>query len=109
MKAGDVVIVPFPFSDLSSGKVRPALIVSGKDFNKSRNFLLVAISTKPGIKELSVPLSQQNLSVGELQKSSFIRLQNIFTLEKRMVIKKVGVLNNDFYQKIREKLVGILG
>lgn len=109
MKAGDIVVVPFPFSDLTSLKIRPALIVSSNAFNESRNLLLVAISTKKGLEEFSIPLSQKNLNSGELKKESFIRLQNIFTLEKRMIIKKVGKMNEKSYANFKKKFEKIIG
>jgi mRNA interferase MazF len=39
MKKGDIVVVPFPFTDLSDVKTRPALVVSGKKYNGGRNVL----------------------------------------------------------------------
>jgi mRNA interferase MazF len=90
MKKGDIVVVPFPFTDLSDVKTRPALVVSGKKYNGGRNVLLVAISTKIGLPDFSLEISSDDLEVGALQKKSYFRLQNFFSLEKRLIKKPWG-------------------
>ena len=94
MKQGDIVLIPFPFTDLTNHKVRPALIVSNKKFNASKNLILMCISTKPGNKDFALNLNSEDLKFGKLNKASYFRIQNVFTLEKRLVIKKVATLKN---------------
>jgi mRNA interferase MazF len=52
-KRGDIVIVNFPFSDLSNAKKRPALIISNHLVNRTGDYLLVQISSKIRSDELS--------------------------------------------------------
>ena len=83
MKQGHIVLIPFPFTDLKGSKTRPALIISNETFNKRKNIVLMAISTKPGQQYFTETLTQKDLTTGILKKDSFCRAQNVFTLEKR--------------------------
>lgn len=107
MKQGDVVIMPFPFTDLTSKKIRPAVVISNERFNqKGRDIILIAISTKKGIPALSLPLRQPDLASGTLQKDCFVRMQNIFTLEKRLVIKTVAQVQPALLERVLERVHG---
>jgi mRNA interferase MazF len=108
MNQGDIVIIPFPFTDLSDKKIRPAVIVSNKKFNQLSNVLVAAISTKPGNNDFAITLETSDLKNGELNKSSFIRLQNLFVLEKRLIIKKVAQLSAKKQKVIKEQLIDYL-
>ncbi|MCI0743808.1 MAG: type II toxin-antitoxin system PemK/MazF family toxin [Verrucomicrobia subdivision 3 bacterium] len=94
-KRGDVVLVPFPFTDLSSAKQRPALIVSADAFNAVRDDVLVAAITSqiPGklaIDEFMIPPSE--LAACGLPKPSIIRLTKLAALHQRLIIKSIGSL-----------------
>ncbi len=106
MKQGDIVLIPFPFTDLSDYKVRPALVISNHSFNQKRNLILMSVSTKSGIPSFSISLSQKDLTGGTLNKASFLRSQNVFTLEKRLVIKRVATLKKEKLKKIVEDYQG---
>jgi len=79
MKQGEIAILPFPFSDLTSCKLRPALIISNEKYNLKKNIIVICISTKMGTKDYSFLLKQEDLESGVLQKKSYLRFQNIFT------------------------------
>jgi len=90
---GDVVLVPFPFTDLSAIKQRPALVLSPDRSNKVRPDLVVAaitsqIPTIPGDDE--VLLSGNELKETGLPKPSIIKLSKIFTIHQGL-IRKSGV------------------
>jgi mRNA interferase MazF len=104
VKRGDIVIVPFPFTDLTAAKIRPALVVSGDAFNTGRNVLLVAISTKQGLPDFSIPITSSDLVSGELKKQSFFRLQNFFSFEKRLIIKSVARITTGKQKEIEARL-----
>jgi len=106
MKQGDIVIVPFPFTDLSDSKKRPALVISNESFNKERNIMLIAVSTKKGVSKHAKTLFQDNLQEGVLNKDSFLRFHNMFVLEKRIVIKKVAKLKNDYLEEVKKRFIG---
>ena len=98
----EIVLLPYPFSDLENRKVRPAIIISNNPFNK-KSHDCIAIPMTSVIKEIpfSVLVSQQDLSAGKLLKISRVRVDKIFSVEKRLILKKVGILNNQAFEKIK--------
>lgn len=92
-EAFDVVVVPFPFSDSTMTKKRPALILSSSShFNqKIRHSVMVMITS---VRNASWPMDVhiKDLKVTGLPKASVIRMK-FFTLDHRLVIKKIGVLS----------------
>lgn len=94
MKPGDIVILPFPFTDLSAQKVRPAVILSNMDYNQAHQNVIVA-----GIygreKLYSVTLNNQDLVNQKLNKPSFMSLQNVFTIDRKLIRQTVDHLNAD--------------
>ena len=94
-KQGDVVLVPFPFTDLSSAKQRPALVISADVFNSTRDDLLVAAITSQipaqlGADEFPIPAAE--LTGCGLPKPSILRLSKLVALHRRLVIKRIGTL-----------------
>jgi mRNA interferase MazF len=94
-KRGDVVLVPFPFTDLSSAKQRPALVVSADAFNTTRDDVLVAAITSQipaqlAADEFMIPAGE--LAACRLPKPSIIRLSKLVSLHRQLVIKRVGAL-----------------
>jgi mRNA interferase MazF len=87
----DVVIVPFPFTDKNAEKRRPALVLSGIDFNdQSENCLLAMITSA---KNPDWPL---DANIGSIKKAglpapSKVRMK-LFTLDCRLILKKTGGL-----------------
>ena len=77
---GDVVLVPFPFTDLSTAKQRPALVVSSDALNSAREDVIVVaitsqVPTKLADDELSIPSA--DLNACGLPKASIVRLSKI--------------------------------
>src|SRR5437867_5343585 len=74
-KRGEIVLVPFPFTDLSSSKRRPALVVSSDWFNSSnQDLVLVAITSQIGYDPRSVLLDEADFVGGKLPKRSMVKL-----------------------------------
>lgn len=88
---GDVVVVPFPFSEGPGHKRRPALVLSRKSFNRSGHSILAMITSAahdpwPG----DTPVS--DLRSAGLRAECMIRLK-IFTLDNRLVLARLGRLS----------------
>jgi len=94
-KRGDVVFVPFPFTDLSSAKQRPALVVSADAFNSTRDDVLVAAITSQVPAQLAADefmIPAGDLAACGLPKPSILRLSKLVALHRQLVIKRVGAL-----------------
>jgi mRNA interferase MazF len=93
---GDIVFLPFPYSDLSNAKLRPALILAETSYN---DFILVQITSQNVKNNLSITLNEQDIIDGHLVKISNIRPDKIFTGNELIFRKRVAhvsrtVINN---------------
>lgn len=102
---GDVVVIPFPFSDLSSSKKRPALVVSEL---KGQDVILCAITSKNTKSNYSIPLSDREFDSGSLKKESNILPNKLLTAEKSVIHYKVGSLTATKTKEIVEKICEIV-
>src|SRR2546430_1616131 len=94
-KRGDVVLVPFPFTDLSSAKQRPALVISADALNSIRDDVLVAAITSQvpstlATDEFMIPAGE--LTACGLPKPSILRLSKLVALHRQLVVKRIGAL-----------------
>ena len=108
-KQGDIVLIPVPYSDLTSHKRRPVLILSNDIYNKSTDDVIVAAITSNirGIKN-EVVFDNDNMLVGELKKESCIRPDKIYTLSKSIIIKKFGEIEESKLIETKDRLIEIL-
>ena len=94
-KRGDVVLVPFPFTDLSSAKQRPALVVSADSLNSTRDDLLVAGITSqipPTLAADEFLISANDMKAAGLPKRSIVRLSKLVSLHRQLIVKRIGTL-----------------
>ncbi len=96
-KQGEIVLVPFPYSDLSGSKRRPVLVVSNNDYNSSFPDIIVAVITSKTSKpdNYSIPLLAEDLEIGFLPESSLIRIHKLFTIEKSRIVKRFSFVKKE--------------
>ena len=90
---GDVILIPFPFTDLSATKQRPALVTSSDQFNNNhKDVIVMAISSQipSQIPEDEYLLSSADLKTSGLPKKSIIKLGKVVTINQSLIIKKLG-------------------
>ncbi len=104
-KQRDVVLVPFPYSDLTSVKRRPVLIISNDSYNNKREDVIVCILTSNTfIDEYSIPISNDSLEYGLLPEPSVIKAAKLFTIHKAMILKKFSVVNKETFKEVVSRL-----
>ncbi len=92
---GEIILVPFPFTDMSKLKLRPVLIISNISHNKkSLDFVCCGITSNLNNKNDSILINDVDMMDGTLAKKSRVKFSNIFTLQKNSVVKKIGQLNS---------------
>ena len=104
---GDVVLVPFPFTDLTAIKKRPALVVSANWYNRRyRDVILVAVTSHVPLimDELDYKIIESDFKTGKLYKDSIVKLGKIFTIEKNIVIKKICDVHGRTIDKILDQM-----
>jgi mRNA interferase MazF len=104
----DVAIVPFPFTDVARAKTRPALALSTRAANAASGQTVFAmITTASGSHWTSdVPLS--DLAACGLGHASVVRFK-LFTLDNRLIARRIGVLAVADRNEVRRALRGLLG
>ncbi len=102
---GDVVVLPFPFSDLSASKKRPAVVVAtltGDDI------ICCQITSEARFDEYAIVLNNNDFKEGGLQIASMIRPNRLFTADRSIILYKVGSLKEKKVKEVEEKVVEIV-
>jgi mRNA interferase MazF len=102
---GDILILELPFTDLVGSKLRPVLVISRKDLGN--DIIVLKITGTPG--RFRVKLTQKDLEEGNLKKESYIDCSSIFTVDKKLVVKKVGRIKKEKLRKVLSILREVLG
>jgi len=102
---GDVVVVPFPFSDLAQAKRRPALVITELEGD---DLILCQITSRQVGDKYAVPLEQSDFESGTLKQKSNVRPNRLFTADSRIVLYQIGHLKREKMAEIVESIVDIL-
>ena len=114
-KRGDVVLVQFPFSDGSLGKMRPALVVQcDRNNNRLANTIIAMISTNLSLAGLEPAQYLIDLNTVEGRRSglvstSVVKCENLFTIEQALVRRVIGNLSEASMARVDECLKASLG
>ena len=101
---GEVVVIPFPFSDLSNVKNRPALVLidlPGPD-------VVLAAITSTGNDPYAITLGATDFQTGKLDHPSFIHPIKLFTFEKSQIRRIVGRITEKKRAEVAAKIVALL-
>ncbi len=101
---GDVVVLEFPYTDLSKTKKRPSLIIADL---KGDNFILCQITGQSRPDPDLVKLEKENFQTGSLQRDSFIRPSFVFTIHKSRINYSAGRIKEDKIKEVEKKLCEI--
>lgn len=106
---GDIILVPFPFTDQSQAKKRPAVVISSTGYNTERpDLIIMAVTSQLKPSRLIGEVIIQDWRAAGLLKPSAIK-PVITTIGKRLVIKAMGRLKADGSNALKESLETILG
>jgi mRNA interferase MazF len=101
---GAVVLVPFPFSDLSQSKMRPAVcLAAGRG-----DFVLCQITSNSYGDPSAVPLRKADFAMGSLKTASFARPGKLFTANIALITRTVGQLNCAAHTRLIDAVVELL-
>jgi len=107
MKIGDLVLIPFPFSELSQVKVRPAVVIT-ETKDKFKDLVVSAISSvvpsKITEREFIIPTSVKN----NLRVKSVVKADRIVTVKKEKVIAVMGKLTDTELSKFKSILLKMI-
>ncbi len=98
---GDVVVLPFPQTNLQSGKRRPALVVADL---AGDDLILCQITSRARSDGHSIPLTAADLEQGRLTVDSFIRPQRLFTVEQSVLLYTAAKVKDAKLQEVKGKI-----
>ena len=106
-KQSEIVLVPFPYSDLSYTKKRPVLVVSNNEYNQKYPDVIVVVITSVRHKDdqYSIPLLDEDLEYGILPERSFIKIHKLFTISKQKIIRKFSKIRQEKFRDVYNILV----
>ena len=102
---GDVVLVPFPFSDLSQAKLRPAVVLADAGRN---DFILCQVTSNPYGDPLAIEVTQADFATGSLQRTSYARPGKLFTASDQLLRRTIGELTPTALKSISEATIRLL-
>ena len=105
MTRGSVVLVRFPFSDLSNAKRRPAVVLA--DAGRG-DFVLVQVTSNPYADPRAVLLEEASFASGGLRILSYARPGKLFTANHTLIVREVGTLDEPTLATLTDAVVRLL-
>ena len=102
---GSVVLVPFPFSDLSQSKRRPAVVLADAERG---DWILCQVTSKPYADARAVELAEDDFEHGTLRLVSYARPAKLFTAHESLFVAEAGVLHAKSLKRITDEVVSLL-
>ena len=102
---GDVVVIPFPFSDLSQSKRRPALVLAPLE---GEDAILCQITSKNIKDSYAISIDDADFQAGGLKQASNVRPNRLFTADVHIILYRVGTIKKDKMNQIINKVVEII-
>lgn len=103
--AGAVVLVRFPFSDLSQTKLRPAVVLA--DAGRG-DWILCQVTSKPYGDTRAIRLEDTSFSAGSLRVLSYARPGKLFTANRDLIVSEVATLKSQSLKQVVDAVVAIL-
>lgn len=108
---GVIVLIPFPFTDLSAHKVRPALIISKKNIGDDLIVAFISSQLPERLSPTDIIIKDYDSSFAAtgLKISSVIRLDKIATLDKKTALGELGCINKKVEMEVNKNLKILFG
>jgi mRNA interferase MazF len=103
--AGDIVVLPFPFSDLSDSKIRPAVVLAQANKN---DWILCQITSNPYGDAQAIVIDRTDFKSGMLRLQSYARPSKLFTANQKLIVSIEGTLKPEKLIEIRQAIIDIL-
>lgn len=101
----DIVLVPIPFTDLTSKRRRPVVVISNDKYNHNTDdVVVVAMTSNLKAADYSFTITSADLTIGSLKRPSRVRVDRIYTLAQSIVAKKFGQISEAAFDRIRQLL-----
>jgi mRNA interferase MazF len=105
----DIVLLTFPFFNLESSKVRPAIVLSNDKYNRrSEDFVAVPLTSDLKLRDYAILVTNNELESGNLIVDSKVKVDRVFSVSQRLVRMKIGRIKAEVHEKITRMLFELL-
>lgn len=105
LEQGSIVLIPVPFTDLSSSKRRPVIVISSNKYNQAGiDMIVVAMTSNPTETPYSFTISNNDLAEGQLNRPGKVRVDKIYTLSQSLAVRTFGKVKPATVKRIRTLL-----
>lgn len=105
----EIILTPFPFSNLEKEKVRPSLIISNDLYNKKfDDIIVVPLTSNLKFREYSIPVTNKDLDSGKIITESKIKVDKIFSISKKLVRLTIGKVNDEKFQEVKKEFLKLI-
>ncbi len=94
----EIVLIPFPYSDLTGAKQRPALVISNESLNNSEDRICCLITSNSPIDGLLI--ENNNFEEGKLPFKSWIKPHRLFTINEKIIKRKLCKITDELHNKV---------
>ena len=105
LEPGAVVVLRFPFSDLSSSKARPAVVLAA---GSSPEWIVCQVTGNPFADPSAIELTDASFSIGNLRGRAFARPLKLFSADSSIIVQRVGTLKPAVLRRLLEVLLNAL-
>ncbi len=98
----EIILIPFPYSDLTFSKKRPALIISNNSIKNFEDLICVLVTSK--IHKDDILIKKENIEKGSLPFKSAIKPHRIFTIDKRIIVKRICKIDKKLYKEVFDRI-----
>ncbi|MCE7938811.1 MAG: type II toxin-antitoxin system PemK/MazF family toxin [Chloroflexi bacterium CFX6] len=103
---GDVVVVPFPFSNLAASKKRPALVIAPLDTHD--DVILCMITSRSTTDAHAIPVTSADFDAGGLPRDSNVRPNRLFTADARIIARHAGRLSSAKLDAVVAEIIKVI-
>jgi mRNA interferase MazF len=106
LNTSEIVLIPYPYTDLSTTKRRPVLVLLPPDLHG--DFLAAPITSQAGHAD-EMALTNADLVAGQWPRSSWVRTSRLFSLHESSVVRALGTIQPEAFARIRARICASLG
>ena len=109
LKQRNIILIPIPFTDLTSQKKCPAIIISNDTYNETHeDIIVVALTSNVEQRDFTILLTGDDMEEGTLKVTSMIRVDKIYTLNKSIILKTFGRVKPYILSKTKDSLLKLI-
>jgi len=101
---GKIVLIPFPFTDLTSTKLRPALVLIEGEADCVVAFISSKVPAQPSPTEILIPEDHEEFAGTGLKRTSVVRLDKVATVSKSLMLGEIGEIGETLRGEVNCKL-----